>query len=58
MGLDDVKNPDFVACNQQRCRPACVSAKSNQRLCCLLSGNQSSQTCFMQIFIILTNLSS
>ena len=31
MGLD-VRNPDFAACEQQRCRPACASAQSDQHL--------------------------
>ena len=31
MGLD-ARNPDFVPCEQQRRRPACVSAQSDQRL--------------------------
>ena len=32
MGVDE-RNPDFVACKQQKRRPACASAKSDQRLC-------------------------
>ena len=30
MGLD-VSRPDLVACKQQRCRPACAYAQSDQR---------------------------
>ena len=36
MGLD-ARNQDFVACEQQRRRPACASAQSGQRLCYALS---------------------
>ena len=32
MGYDG-RNPYFVACEQQRRRPACASAQSDQRLC-------------------------
>ena len=34
----DVRNSDFVSCEQQRHRPACASAHSGQRLCYSLSG--------------------
>ena len=27
------KNPDYVACGQQRRRPDCATAQSDQRLC-------------------------
>ena len=33
----DVRNPDFVAWEQQRRRPACMSMQSAQRLCYSLS---------------------
>ena len=36
MGLD-VRKPGSVACEQQRCRPACAFAQSDQRLCYSLS---------------------
>ena len=36
MGLD-ARYPDFVACEQQRRRPACASAQSDERLCYSLS---------------------
>ena len=31
MGLN-AREPDFIACEQQRCRPACSHAQSDQRL--------------------------
>ena len=52
LGLD-VRKPDCVTCKQQRCRPAPASAQSDQHLCCLLSGKNSSQPCSMQNFNIL-----
>ena len=27
-------NVSYVICEQQRCKPACASAQSDQRLCC------------------------
>ena len=36
MGLDE-RQMGFVAFKQQKCRPACASAQSDQRLCHLLS---------------------
>ena len=33
----NVRKPDFVACEQQRCRPACKSVQSGQHLCYLES---------------------
>ena len=36
IGLD-ARSPDFVACEQQRRRPACASAQSDLRLCYSLS---------------------
>ena len=38
----------FVACEQQRCRPACASAQSDQRLCYSLPGKTSCLYCYMQ----------
>ena len=32
MGLDS-RNPDFVACEEQMCQPACASAQSDQHHC-------------------------
>ena len=40
MGLDEGK-PDFVACEQLRCRPDCASAQSGQHLCCSLYGKEN-----------------
>ena len=42
-----------VAYKQQRHRPACPFAKSDQHLCCKLSGKNNVWTCFMRNFIIL-----
>ena len=36
IGLD-IGNPDFAACEQQVCRPACASAQSDQHPCYSLS---------------------
>ena len=33
----DARNPDFVACEQQRRRSDCASAQSDQRFCYSLS---------------------
>ena len=33
-----VKEPDSVACEQQRCRPVCASCQSDKCLCNLLHG--------------------
>ena len=33
-----VKEPDSVACEQQRCRPVCASGQSDMCLCNLLPG--------------------
>ena len=40
IGLD-TNSPDFVACKQQRGRPACASTQTGQRLCYSLSEQQS-----------------
>ena len=47
MGLVATK-PDYVACEQQKCRPACASAQTDQRLCCSLSGKYNGKACYMQ----------
>ena len=52
------KQQDFVACEQQSCRPACTSAQSVQHLFYSLSEKHSSQCCSMQTFNILSSLGS
>ena len=44
------RKPVFGMCEQQRRRPACASAQSDQRLCYSLSGKYSSQPCCVQNF--------
>ena len=41
MGID-ARNPDFVTCEQQRRRPGCAFAQSDQRYCNSLSLGQAS----------------
>ena len=48
----------YFACEQQRCRPACAWAQSDQHLCYSLSGKYSSRPCFMQNFNILASFCS
>ena len=57
MGLDRRK-PDFDICKQQRCRPACASAHSDQHLCYSLYGKYYVSICYKQIFNILVSLCS
>ena len=57
MGLD-ARKPDFVACEQQRRRPAGAYAQSDQHLCFSLSGKHNSTTSSMQNFNILASLCS
>ena len=45
--------PDFVACEKQRCRPACASAQSDQHHCFSLFGKCNILTYFRQEFNIL-----
>ena len=45
MGLD-ARKPSSGVCEQQRCRPACLSVQSDQCLCCSLIGKYSIQTCY------------
>ena len=39
----DTRKPVFGLCKQQRCRPACASAQSDQQLCYLLYAKYSIQ---------------
>ena len=45
MGLE-ARKPVFGVCKQQRRRPACASAQSNQRLCYWLFGKYHILTCY------------
>ena len=43
----------YAICEQQRCRSACASAQSDQRLCCsLLRRNDSSSLCIRNFKIL------
>ena len=57
MGLD-ARKPNFVACKQQRCRPACAIVRSVHCLCYSLSGKEGSQACCMQNLNIVTTVVS
>ena len=50
--------PAFRGCEQQRCRPACTNAQSDQRLCYLLIGKYQIYTCHKRNFTFLTSLCS
>ena len=52
LGLD-ARNPDFVACEQQRRRSACASTQSDQRLCHSLS---LGQVCRNSLFFVGFNM--
>ena len=55
MSLDMTK-PDFGVCEQQRCRPACASAQSDQHLCYLCIGKYHILTSYEQNFNFLASL--
>ena len=57
MGLN-TRKPVFGVCEQQRCRPACTSAQSDQHLCYSLNGKYHIQTCYKQYFNFLASLCS
>ena len=46
----DTRKPEFIACKQQRCRPACASKYSDRHLCYSLSANNVSSPCKNSIF--------
>ena len=52
------ENLSSVVCEQQRSWRACAYAQSDQCLCYSLSGEQSSQACFMQNSTFLASLCS
>ena len=54
----DVRKPVFGVCEQQRRRPACASAQSDQRLCFSLFEKYYIQTCYRRIFNFLASLCS
>ena len=43
----DARKPVFGVCEQERCRPACASAQSDQRFCYSLIGKFNIQTYYM-----------
>ena len=55
MGVD-AKKPVFGVGNQQRRRPACASAQSNQRHCFSLIGMYCIKTCYKWNFTILASI--
>ena len=57
LGLE-ARKPNFAACEQQRRRPACASAQSDQRLSYSLYGKYNSHPCSMENFHILSSLCS
>ena len=52
------ENRSSVVFEQQRCRPACTSAQSDQRLGYSLNGMYHIKTCYKQYFTILASLCS
>ena len=52
------ENHSLVVCEQQRRRPACESAQSDQRLCYSLNGKYQSCTCIKRSFHFLASLCS
>ena len=57
LGLN-ARKADIVACEQQRCRPACASSQSDKRLCYSLLRKCDRLTCFMQSLNIPASLCS
>ena len=53
-----MRKPDFVACKQQRHRPACAFTLTDQHVCYSLPWKYHIKTCFMQNFNILAILCS
>ena len=50
------ENLSSVVCEQQRRRPTCASAQTDQRLCYSLFGKYHISTCYRQIFNLLASL--
>ena len=53
-----MRKPVYTICEQQRCRSACASAQSDQRLCCWLPGLYNTSTCCSRKFKNLASLLS
>ena len=53
-----MRKPVYAICKQQRRRSACASAKSDQCLCCSLSGEYETSTCYSRNFKTLASLTS
>ena len=47
------ENVSYAICEQQRCRSACASAQSDQRLCCSLPRQNDTSSLYIQNFKIL-----
>ena len=45
-----MRKPAYVKCEQERCRSACASAQSDQRLYCSLPRQYNRYTCYIQTF--------
>ena len=54
LGLE-MRKPVFVGCEQLRCRPACASAQSNQRLCYSLIIKYHIKACYEKKFKFLAS---
>ena len=57
IGLN-ARKPVFGVCEKQRCRPACASVQSDQRLCYLCIGKYHIFTCYEGNFNFLASLCS
>ena len=54
LGLD-ARKPVFVFCEHKRCKPACVSAQSDQRLYYSIFGEPHISTCYKHYFNLLAS---
>ena len=52
------ENHSSEVCKQQRCRPACASAQSDQRFCSALFGKYLIKACYERIFVFLASVCS
>ena len=50
-----MRKPVYAICEQQRRRSACTSALSDQHLCCSLSRQYNTSTCYIRNFKILAS---
>ena len=53
-----LRKPVFVVCEQQKRRPACASAQSDQCLCYALIGKYHIETCYERNLNFLVSLCS